>query len=283
MDLRMKTILRTLLISDKKNGQLVYGHSIRWGLLKLDYTINKWSTYNAGSLSVFFKDLAEDQLRPSLEQGYFNLNPDIDFKIHFNFSETDTFFLEKSYEENNFNPFIGLCTSVTAHFQEFARSDIEIIEELHRRKDLLEVIREKYDVDLLKHPHLVGTFLTFEPTRIEEYCRAIETEQAIGYQIALTDTLNLYEGATVTIEAIANDKTHVEEFGLDLDIHIVDCGFMPDSQKVLVEHNGAIIYKSSYGFFKKLTVNTAIVGNKQIAFGGKLINQTQTTKNERHE
>ena len=107
----MSSVLRTLLVIDNKKLELLYGHSIAWELSELDYSIPKWRQFTTNNITVYFKDIRdESELLKVFNSSEFNLAPDINVQIPFIFSEEEEFFLEKSYQEVNFNPLIGLCS-----------------------------------------------------------------------------------------------------------------------------------------------------------------------------
>ena len=275
----MPSVLRTLLIADNKSGKLLYGHSIVWELSELDYSVKKWKKFTTSThISVYFKDIDdESKISTALNNGMFDLSPDLNIQISFDFPESDQFFIEKSYDETNFSPFIGLCSFAKVHFQEFSPAQGNPADYVRAHKDSLDEIKERYRLDLLEAPHLVGSFTIFEPTRIEEDFKGIENEQVVGYKISLFDYFDLYKGAQVRLEAVSASQKHIIDFPLDGEVHTIHCGFVPDQHTTVVELHGRIIYKSSFALLKKIDVQINLLEEKKIVSGDKVIHQVRST------
>lgn len=276
----MRKIYRTLLIVDNKTEAMIYGHAIEWVISELDYIVKKWKSFNVGCISVYFKDL-EDVLEvaKSISLGGFDLFPDQKCKINFNFPESERFFIEKSYEEENFSPFIGMCSNAEVHFRDPAIGNTNPIDYIQAQKEIFDTIKEKYQVDLIKYPHLLGTFTIFSPIRLEESFRGLDNDSVVGYEVALVDYFKLYEGAIVNLESNDESNKHVATFALDNEMHQINSGFVPDKQVVTVMLDGVMIYRSSFGLVKKISVSTNIVEQKSIQFRGRAIQQTTSIRN----
>lgn len=276
----MPSVMRTLLIADNRNNKLLYGHSIIWELSEIDYTVKKWKQFTSGSISAYFKDI-EDQssLSESLNSSEFDLSPDLNIQISFDFPDSDEFFIEQSYDEDNFNPFIGLCTFAKVWFKEYtATTQDNPADFVRTHKESLEEIKERYHLDLLGAPHLIGTFCIFTPTRIEESFKGIENKQTVGYQISLWDYFNLYNGAKVSVESTAGTRTHTDHFLLDSEVHTFNCGFVPDKNVTTIKLNNIVIYRSSFSLLKKISVRLNVIEEKKIVSGDKVIVQVKSTE-----
>lgn len=275
----MPSVMRTLLIADNRNKRLLYGHSIIWELSEIDYTVNEWKQFTSGSISAYFKDIKDkSSLSESLNSGVFDLSPDLNIQISFDLPDSDEFFIEQSYDEDNFNPFIGLCTFAKVRFKEYtAAAQDNPADFVRSHKESLEEIKNKYHLDLLGAPHLVGTFCIFDPTRIEESFKGIENEQTVGYKISLLDYFNLYDGAKVSVESTAGSQLHTDHFFLDSEVHTFNCGFVPDKNVTTVELNDIVIYKSSFSLLKKISVRLNVIEEKKIVSGDKVIVQVKST------
>jgi hypothetical protein len=272
--------MRTLLILDEGSGKLLYGHAISWAHSELDYTVKNWKSFKIKGLSVFFKDVEdEDLIRSSLKLGKFEIPFPGSPTATFNLPEVEEFFIEKSYEEDNFNPFIGLCTYAEVHFSDADPSaDFSPMDYALSNKEALEVIQEKYRVDLIKFPHLIGTFTIFTPTSIEENFKGIEDDQTVGYEIALYDYFSLYNGAQVTLESVSDKEAHKTTLHLDNNLHKVNCGFVPDKHITHIELDGKTIYRSSFSLLKRISVQANIIEEKRVAVGDKVIRLKTSTR-----
>lgn len=276
----MPNVLRTLLIADNKNRSLLYGHSIVWELSEIDYSIKKWKQHTLGDISVYFKDINDEaSIASAVNSGVFNLSPDLDIQLTINYPESDHFFIEMSYEEDNFKPFIGLCTFAKVHFLEYSSLQRNgFLDYTRAHEESFRTIQEKYHIDLLTKPHLIGSFTIFTPTRIEEAFKGIETEDIVGYKIALFDYFNLYKGAKVYSEATSESKTHTESFLLDNEMHEINCGFVPDRHTTKIEFNGQTIYRSSFSLLKKIQVKMHINEERKIVSGNTVVRQIKSTE-----
>jgi hypothetical protein len=275
----MPSVMRTLLIADNRNKTLLYGHSIIWELSEIDYTVKKWKQFTSGDISAYFKDIeSQSSLPDSLNSGIFDLSPDLNVQISFDFPNSEEFFIEQSYDEDNFNPFISLCTFAKVWFKEYTTAPQDNPADFVRtHKESLEKIKERYHLDLLGAPHLIGTFCIFTPTRIEENFKGIENEQTVGYKISLLDYFNLYSGAMVSVESTAGTQTHSEHFVLDNEVHTFNCGFVPDKNVTTIKLNDIVIYRSSFCLLKKISVRLNVIEEKKIVSGDKVIVQVKST------
>ncbi|MGX9763291.1 hypothetical protein [Pseudomonas shahriarae] len=277
----MRRIFRTLLLVDNKTETLIYGHTIEWILSDLDYNIKKWKTFSTGSISVYFKDIEDIlEVNESIRAGVFDLSPDQKYKIHFDFPESEYFFIEKSYDEENFSPFINLCSFAEVHFRDLPTTATNPVDYLQAQKETFDIIREKFQVDLIKSPHLLDTFTIFTPTRLEEIFRGLKDENVVGYEVALVDYFNLYKGAVVNLESTDETNSHVTTFNLDNEMHQINSGFVPDKQVTTVILDGITIYRSSFGLIKKINVNANIIEQKNIRYRNRTIQQTTSTRND---
>lgn len=276
----MPSVMRTLLIADNRNKRLLYGHSIIWELSEIDYTVNEWKQFTSGSISAYFKDIEDkSSLSESLNSGVFDLSPDLNIQISFDLPDSDEFFIEQSYDEDNFNPFIGLCTFAKVRFKEYtAAAQDNPADFVRSHKESLEEIKNKYHLDLLGAPHLVDTFFIFDPIRIEENFKGIENEQAVGYKISLLDYFNLYNGARVSVESTAGTQIHSDHFLLDSEIHTINCGFVPDKHITTIEFNDTVIYRSSFSLLKKISIRLNMIEEKKIVSGDKVTVQVKSTE-----
>lgn len=277
----MRRIQRTLLIVDDKKDSLIYGHSIDWILSDLDYTIEKWKTFSIGGISVYFKDIKTiSEISNSINTGQFDLAPDQNRKIFFNLPESEDFFIEQSYKEENFNPFIGLCAQAKVYFEDSPTSDTNPADYLRAENEAFEAIEEKFQINLVKFPHLLGTFTLFTPTRLEENFKGLDNDNICGYETALLDYFGLYNGALVTLESTDENNNHITTIELDNQMHQINCGFVPDKQETTVTHDGIIIYKSSFSLLKKINISTNIIAEKSIRIGEKIIRQSVSARDD---
>jgi hypothetical protein len=274
----MSSVMRTLLIARTNNNELLYGHSIVWELSELDYRVSNWKKFQSGEATVYFKDLQSEEVDAALKQGAFNLAPSLNVCISADLPESETFFIEKSYEENNFNPFTELCTFATAHFRELPEGDDTLFDFLHNNQNSFAEIKDRFHIDLEKMPHLLGTFTVFRPTRIEENFKGFQNDTSAGYKIHLHDYFELYEGATVRLESIAGDNTHMHELKLNDELHIIDCGFVPDRHITTIELNGQTIYRSSFALLKHISISANIVEERKWVIGDKVIVQKRSSQ-----
>lgn len=277
----MRRIHRTLLLVDNKTETIIYGHSIDWILSDLDYNIKNWKAFNIGCISVYFKDIENiSEVNESINAGVFDLSPDQKCKIYFDFPESENFFIEKSYEEENFSPFISLCSYADVYFRDTTTARTNPADYLQAQKETFDIIKEKFQVDLIKYPHLLGTFTNFTPTRLEESFRGIKDDNVVGYEVALVDYFNLYKGAVVNLESTDETNSHVTTFSLDNEMHQINSGFVPDKQVTTVILDGVTIYRSSFGLIKKINVNTNIIEQKNIRYKGQTIQQTTSARDD---
>ncbi|WP_174874910.1 hypothetical protein [Vogesella oryzae] len=273
-----KTVLRTLLFVENKSQQLLYGHSIVWILSDLDYFVHIWKRFEYKGISAYFKDIEDrSEIDNAISQGTFHLNSKFDLDIHFNLPETESFFIEQSNEEKNFNPFISLCTFAKAHFGDSFPGATHPVDYIRSHKESFDAMKDRYCIDLQENPHLIGTFTIYEPTRIEETFKGCQADNLVGYRIALQDFFNLYPGAQVHLESFSDSTSYISDITLDGDLHEINCGFVPDRHTTTIEHEGRIIYKSSFSLLKRISITTNINQEKRIIAGDKIIKQTSSS------
>lgn len=275
----MASVMRTFLIARTKNNELLYGHSIVWELSGLDYVIDTWKKCQLGEISIYFKDLRDGaEVNAALKEGIFNLAPELDICISLDLPESETFFIEKSYDEENFNPLSGLCSFATVYFRELSADSGDLADVPRRYKEAFERIKDDFHIDILATPHLLGSFTVFRPTRIEEEFQGFQSDTAAGYRIRLLDYFQLYEGAKVCLKAVAGHDTHTTELTLDDELHVIDCGFVPDRHVTAIELNGQIIYRSSFSLVKHINFTAHVVEEKKVRIGDKVIVQKRSSE-----
>lgn len=272
-------VFRTLLFVENRNRKLLYGHSIVWMLSDLDYSVNKWKKFECCGISAYFKDIEDrSELDNAINCGIFRLDPQFDLQIRFEFPDSEEFFIERSYEEKNYNPFIGLCTFAKVHFGDHSPGGMHPADYIRSNKSSFDAMKDRYCVDLHANPHLIETFTIYEPTRIEESFKGYQTDKLVGYRIAFHDFFKMYSGAQVHLESSSESASHITNIALDGELHEINCGFVPDRHATIIELEGRVIYKSSFSLLKKISITTNINQEKRIIVGDKVINQIRSSK-----
>lgn len=266
-----QVVYRTIIILGR-NDCLLYGHSIHWRLCELDYTTKAWKKRKFGQMTAYYRDLDEPEFRNSIAEKNIKIFCNNEKPIHVPIpSETEEAFLEQSYDTDEYNPFITLCTSVKYFFSPHLESDANYIND---NKEIFEKIESEFSLSILTSPHLLETFSIYTPTRLEEIFRGIDDHRGTGYEVAFSDPFSIYQGGDVCVQAMTDGKTHEYKYQLDKQKHFVNTGSIPDSVATTVYIGGNLVFKSSFSLVKKINISTEIISHKHIEHKGEIITQS---------
>lgn len=266
-----RAVYRTIILLNK-DRKLLYGHSILWHLSGIDYTIPSWKKKNFSQIDVFFKDIEKNDFENEIKDNKLEITHNgSSFEVPFP-TDREKIFLEQKYDTEEYNPFINLCTWAEYFYSEnYGDHDVEF---LQLNNTLISSIEDQFNLPISKHPHLLGTFTVFTPTRLEEHFSGVDDAQNVGYEIEFTDYFLFYQGANVKVEASSNGMINVYEYKLDGEKHTVQIGSVPDSVITTVNVDGEIIFRSSFSLLKKINIRSNILSTKHIEHNGEIITQT---------
>lgn len=266
-----RAVYRTIILLNKDRN-LLYGHAILWHLSEIDYTTPSWKKKNFSQIDVFFKDIETNDFENQINDNKIEITHNgSSFEVPLP-PDREKLFLEQKNDIEEYNPFINLCTWAEYFYSEnYEEHDVEF---LQLNNSLFSSIENQFNLPIVKHPHLLGTFTVFTPTRLEEHFRGVDDEKNVGYEIAFTDYFLFYQGANVKVEASSNGVINVYEYKLDGEKHTVQTGSVPDSVITTVNMEGEMIFRSSFGLVKKISVRSSILSTKQIEHNGEIITQT---------
>lgn len=260
----MESIYRTLCFCQKVNGsyKVFYGHSIYWKLTDLDYVIDGWKRKNIqGDIYVFFVDLpsrdAVDQLINSK-----HLEIDANSKKHsliFDWEQSDTDFLINDASDNEYKPFISLCSKATYYFSII---ESELIDEfLREKKDTISRLEDEYIVPLAKNPYLLNTFAIYTPTRIETSLQNIrdEGDHIAGVEFYINDIFEEYQDCEATFLLSSEGEKEQGSFKLSDEPKSISTRFDPDYMELSIKDGEEVIFEEKCHFIKSINVNMNIM------------------------
>ncbi|MCE8053846.1 hypothetical protein HOP61_21360 [Halomonas daqingensis] len=274
----MEKIYRVLVIFQKVNGEpgFLYGHGIEWDLTSLDYKKLKWTRLNiTGNVEVGFRDYEkEEDFKKEISGGELVIDEEITLKIPNVISEE--MLIEKDFtKEEEFNPFINLCSFATYLF--YPEQDFQDVENTISQSKALGKIKKKFGVDLEKHPHLLFSFGLYYPVRIEERFKYYGKESSPNCSIQLHDYFNKYEGCDVKIIVEGDGVRHTEKFKLSNLKREFECGFSPDSVETIILRNDEKIYRSKSLLVKKIHITMNYQSGPDLMVGNKKIHRHSST------
>jgi hypothetical protein len=260
----MESIYRTLCFCQKVNAsyKIFYGHSIYWKLTELDYVIDGWKRKNIqGDIYAFFVDLpsrdAVDQLINSK-----HLEIDANSKKHsliFDWEQSDTDFLINDASDNEYKPFISLCSKATYYFSII---ESEFIDEfLREKKEAISRLEDEYIVPLAKNPHLLNTFAIYTPTRIETSLQNIRDgrNHIAGVEFYINDIFEDYQDCEATFLLISEGEKEQGSFKLSDEPKSISTRFDPDYMELSIKDGEEVIFEEKCHFIKSINVNMNII------------------------
>ncbi|WP_203142626.1 hypothetical protein [Marinobacter mangrovi] len=260
----MESVYRTLCFCQKVNGsyKIFYGHSIYWKLTDLDYVIDGWKRKNIqGDIYAFFVDLssrdAVDQLINSE-----HLEIDASSKKHsliFDWEQSDTDFLINDASDNEYKPFISLCSKATYYFSII---ESEFIEEfLREKKEAISRLEDEYIVPLAKNPHLLNTFAIYTPTRIETSFQNIRDERnhIAGLEFYINDIFEDYRDCEVIFLLSSEGEKEQGSFKLSDEPKSISLRFDPDYMELSIKDGEEVIFEEKCHFIKSINVNMNMI------------------------
>ena len=260
----MESIYRTLCFCQRVNGsyKIFYGHSIYWKLTGLDYVINGWKRKNIqGDIYAFFVDLPS---RDAVEQLINSKHLEVvaNSKKHsliFDWEQSDTDFLINDASENEYKPFISLCSKATYYFSIIESEYID--EFLREKKEAISRLEDEFIVPLAKSPHLLNTFAVYIPTRIETSLQKIRDErnQIAGVEFFINDIFEEYQDCEVTYILSSEADKAQGSFKLSDEPKGISTRFDPDYMELSIRDGEEVIFEEKCHFIKSINVNMNII------------------------
>jgi len=260
----MESIYRTLCFCEKVNDEYIffYGHSILWNLTPLDYVVEGWKRKNiGGDMYVFFSDLPNKDLIDQLLNER-KIEIETNGKKHnlvFKWNKKDTGFLINDSNEDEYKPFISLCTDVTYYFSEI---DDEFVDDfLQKRKTLISKIETDFFVPLAKNPHLIFTFSVYIPTRIEAFLKNIrdENNHITGVNFVINDVFNDYQSCEVNFLLTSDGEKEDGSFKLCNIPENINTNFDPDYMELTIKDGEKVVFTEKCYFIKSININMNII------------------------
>lgn len=243
-----------------KNKKIIYGECIKWILGKYDKKDDfdfSFSLTNNHKARVITSSKRIETINNN-EIKLYELSMDV--------SDFGEEFITQTHGETLFNPLIDRCSNITMYIDdEYHLSSIENI--TTTKKDLINKVKEEFEIDFFKKPELIGTFTIYEPTRIivDSYFKDKRQNNDAPTELVVTfnDEFNMYSDCQYTINQYVDDEikhsvsgsiTHEVEpnSGLDLD----------ELEIIIKNKTNSIVYQSRYGFLRSISVNGTVVSGK---------------------
>lgn len=269
----MTSIFRTLLLCQKMdNGpyKIFYGHSIYWKLSELDYQVDSWKAKRIrGDIYVFFIDFPDrlwiDSLMEYKQAKITSNNKELD--LVFDWENQADNFLMNDNEDNDFKPFISLCSKVKYYFSEIESEKIEGF--LQTKKSAIADIDNEFFIPLAKYPYLINTFSIYNPTRIETYLKnQVENKSLMAVTFVINDTFAEYKSCDVKYLLKSAEKEITGTFQVHEAPRTIPVEFDPDYMHLEIKNGADLIYAEKSHFIKSIQVNLrAVTGNIRTANG----------------
>lgn len=269
----MKSIYRTLCFCQRINGnyKVFYGHSIYWKLTSLDYIVEGWKRKNIqGDIYAFFTDLPS---RDAVDQFINNKNLEIDtnskkHSLIFEWEQSDTDFLINNASDDEYKPFISLCSKAIYYFSNI---EGEFIDDFFReKKEAISKLEDEFVVPLAKNPHLVNTFAIYTPTRIETSLHNMRDDKnhIIGVTFYINDTFGEHQDCEATFVLSNDGEKKTGSFKLSDEPKSIITGFDPDYMELTIKDGKEVIFEEKAHFIKSININMNIIsGNVKTSKG----------------
>ena len=260
----MNRIYRTLCFCQKidETYKVFYGHSIYWKLTSLDYVVEGWKRKNIqGDIYAFFADLpSRDAVNQLIDHK--NLEIDTNSKKHsliFDWEKNDSNFLINDASDDEYKPFISLCSKATYYFSNI---ESEFIDEFFReKKEAISKLEDEFVVPLAKNPHLVNTFAIYTPTRIEASLRNIRDDKnhITGVTFNINDTFGKHQDCKATFLLSNEGEKEEGSFRLSDEPKSISTRFDPDYMELTIKDGEEVIFEEKCHFIKSINMKMNVV------------------------
>jgi hypothetical protein len=276
-----RSVYRTIFVCLKDRGgfKLVYGHTIEWRMGPLDYEVKIWRKHNVDAdMFVFFCDLTSiDVLSAFIDKGETEITCSDGTKSTVSFrhdtNEKSTLGINSLSQE--YNPFMSYFTEVERWFstgRDFLGVPISEFHLLHKKE--LELVERSYGISLNEHPHLIGTFASFLPTRLRADISRHEASGKSWIEFRCVDEFDEYGNASVEIYVKNkngdNNITVKPRLASDYNFLIP---FDPDFCRVEIRYGNKPIYRSE-GYFIRGIALTLNVQESKLSIAGETVDRT---------
>lgn len=224
--------------------------------------IDRWKRKNIqGDIYVFFADLPNsDEVYQLINCNRIEINANS--KKHtlvFEWEQEDTDFLINDASDNEYKPFISLCSKVTYYFSNIESEFIEDF--LRENKEAISRLEEEYTVPLAKKPHLLNTFAIYTPTRIETSLRNIRDERnhITGVEFHINDMFLEYQNCEVTFLLSSEGEKEKGSFKMSDEPKIISTRFDPDYMEVSIINGEEVVFEEKCYFIKSININMKIM------------------------
>ncbi|ALZ75394.1 hypothetical protein [Rheinheimera sp. F8] len=260
----MESIYRTIFFCQRVNDNynIFYGHSIYWKLTSLDYVIDGWKRKNIqGDIYAFFVDLpsfdAIDQLISS-KRLEINANAKKHILI-FQWEQSDANFLINDASDNEYKPFISLCSKAIYYYSTIESEFIEDF--LREKKESISRLEEEYITPLAKNPHLLNTFAIYTPTRIETSLQNVRDQKnhITGVEFHINDIFGEYQDCQVNFLLSSEGENDKGSFKLSDEPKIISTRFDPDYMEISIQHGEEVVFEEKCYFVKSININMKII------------------------
>lgn len=264
----METIYRTLLIIDKNTNNLVYGHSIEWKMSCLDFFNKEWKSFEKGALLIFYKDFDNNQYNEKLLEDKGQSTGKDNIKYRFNHDDKTDLFLElSSSEHKEFNPFIEYpCKKKVYYNSNYSIDEIQAF--IKNNRKALEIVSDKYKVNLIKYPTYINTFSFISPTRITIRFKGFKEGSKSGFTLKIWDEFGEYSMSDVKLILFQGESITEEKFILKDNRERFDVGFIPDRTIIEIIYKGILIYKSDNYILKSIVLDMHVESKQLVMPNG---------------
>lgn len=185
-------------------------------------------------------------------------------------------FVSQNSSEKKFNPLIDYCSFFTCYVNDGVTFDAKRFEYLHEHRQLLGEIQERLDIDLERHPYLLGTYFVYTPTRLLIDCEFIDkpkpTENRVPKELKITilDEFMAYQNCNLLLTIFG--EQHIDEIIIPINniTYIKTLSEFPRELSFAVHSDNNLIFQKRHGFVRQINVSAnAVVGSVMLEDGSK--------------
>ena len=245
-----------------RNKHILYGECIKWQCGEFDstklsdVTINLKNKFKAQFIT------SENRVDHINESESLTILDEISFQYEDKYED----FITQRSDEIVFTPLIDRCSKITM----FVGHEIPVRKFqpwVEKHKNLLEEIKSRFDLDLLKRPELINSYTYYEPTRIVVKCRFTdkpaqgEDRLPTNLKVNFYDEFNSYGQSNYIIIGYCDvGKTQrIEGKVSEKEVNIV-FDESPDELEIKILNEETVIYNSRHEFLRKIQIQGKIIG-----------------------
>ncbi|TMO03135.1 hypothetical protein [Pseudoalteromonas sp. S558] len=264
-----------------RNNKIIYGECIYWccgefdSVKQSDVTIRLKKKFKARFIvsNTRLDSIIDQQKIIKIGDGIL---------LHYENSYDD--FVTQRSDEAVFNPLIDRCCKLNM----FVGRELDsktYLSWVDEHKYLLEEIKTRFELDLLKRPELINSYTYYEPTRIVVNCRFIdkpaprENRLPTKLIVKFYDEFTAYTQASYVLTGYCEGKEPAITEGKIANNEItIDFEESPDELEIKILNHGEVIYNSRHGFLRNIHINGRVIGDSVTLDNGSKVSKYSEMK-----